>query len=1505
MANPFDQFDELSETSGNVFDQFDKEKPARGVGYGKALKGSFAGLGTTADIALSSLAGGAAGLFGQEEEQARIYKGMEERAKAREEWAGLGGVEPTFGEKLVSTVATLPMQITGAGLSPAETGKRLLDVGETLPTALKGAAVDAAGNIVGMVLPGFKQGRLATRALTGAGAGASQEYATKAAIQVMAETEAGKRAFEPSLEEAAISGIIGGGAAAAAGKRLPKSASDRVNKMKQEAEMSRPMEVEGQAQLEMFPRGEEGLATPYEAGQMGVTEPVSPKLQRRQMELPFGEEVGPLTADIQGQIFRGDVTTPEARLALEGQAKAFRQEIDAGRMPDQLKTGEPLPALQDPAFLDALRREYLEEPEKINNQVFETLEAQRAALKQQQMDEMFAQAQTPEQSIAAAERQRRRDEQEETLTRLEEDLRQAVPGIGAKGRVRKQGGGVLFEFGKKKQTTDATDIERLQKQIDELGRRYVNSEISFEEFSEANHKLIGEKIAAEQLQRKRAEAVGAKEVEDIYPGYREIPVGTKVEAKHGLAYSTPTRGTVVGSRSFRYGEKAYILPVVDFGDGKGRPILPGDISNVFGGPRTVPSPGGKQKGAILFDFGKNKQEETQIENTLLRSEDRSFIPSDPDISKEVEKALSEGKDGKLFTYLQSGATSAAMKSGSAAIQAASRITQNALKRAELAVRTHVFPAEQSLKRLSKQQIVDLHELFKDEMFSGNRMPADVLERNLSVEELKSYVKMRDMFDDALASQNTERGSKGLKPISAKEAYVSSRWSGDFRRPVRDKDGNLVWYLASNSKIGLDMQSKALLKKFPDLVIDPKQDHSVKASRYSTDLQAAYSKILDVLGRDDPAVEKIRQAVEEQITIEGELTRGQEKHFKRKAGIRGFVGDRPGLGVEVGGKIFSIDPNPIKEALAFFEQQIQYAKNAYTWSEMQKAADGVKQIVGNEDLQTQQPNNVKYIREYFKNAIGLGESKVMRAVEDSLRDGFGVSPKILDDAVGGMKGFFILQHLAASAGYTISSMIQASNVMPYLVDLRAQGHKGNPGTALAVGVPAGMAMAVAHYLKSIGGEYVSRLPSQFMRDAFQYAEDNGVTSRSIYDEAPLGAAFSPIAQAGRIAGKTITIPETFVRGVAFMSYAQMLKDGGQFKDMSKLFQKAEELVNASMVDYRSSERPLLFSKGGIAGNFLNTLQTFPMSFYNQWIYFANQASKGNVLPFVTAGALQYAISGVQGVPYFDDITKLWALIRDNVLPTGMWANIRKNKFLSDPKLWILENLGQGALYGALSDKSGVGLTSRVSAPGVGAMLQSPVGPVTDIASQVGSLAQAAMSPTDPGKWAQVAMKSTPTGLQGLVETLAPMEDFTYVTRPDGTKVFMKSKDLEERKGGYARTPEEIAMRKWGLRSQKEVVSREVTYSTQQANKLLEEKSGELVGKFYDAVRKGNVKKARELNQLYLDLTGKAISKPQIEAQQKQEMMTDIERSKLGANTPQKMANVARMNKILKEISVENE
>jgi hypothetical protein len=1426
MSDPLGLFGEGTKQSTNdpldldPLGLFANEEPKKKeMSWKQALITHAANAGNITDLGLSTLAGSAAALFGDSKEALKIEENRLNRKKTRDAWAGTEGQDMSFGQKL----AGVPAAIFTGGLGAVDTADKLHNSGESLAKTYGGAAIDAAGNVVGMILPGFKQGAFATRATTGFATNAAQDATTKKLIQELADTKQAKEQFQPTWEDAAVAGVAGG-VGAAASKRKPKTNTSKLDELRlKQAEInkSKVSEYDSSGQGQLFPdtlKDNTGQASPYNAGQAGVIEPVNFARDRRQMELDLGTRET-LPVDKEGNVGTKDLAT---QLAMEQQRKALESSMDA----------------QARSIIN-----------QENIRPNDGLEGQQALFKPQ--DEFGGQSQfnvIPEKFTTDENGIPIRHDLSLDVQRAQDPLQ-----LG------------LFD-GAAKTTPEGVEIRK--------------TEVGYEAYK--NGQLVGK--LESNLTGEQSKSLGEKASVDIVkvdPSVKGTGIGSALydawNAEHGGAI-TPSGKT--SPDAWALWKKNYPKKVDEFINQEAARILDGSpkeqvlsnitdpvvadkVATIAADVKSFQNIGFmKRQGGGLFLGDK---ERVKFENSLDRSEDGTYIPNDPKTQEVLTKALAEGRDGKLWTYIQSGATSAAMKTGSAAIKAASEFVQNASKRAELLTRQVIFPVESSLRKLSKEELTTLGTLFKDEMFSKKRYDSQVLMDTLSIKELEAYTSIRNMFDKTLDIQNATRIAEGKKPINANEAYISSRWNGDFRRPIYDTEGKLVWYLAATSRLGLEGQTKTLLKQFPTLVIDKTKDHTVRSLTNKTDLQSTYTTILDLLGRDDPAVQQIKQAIEDQLTIEGSKTLGQEKHFQTKSNVRGFIGDTPGK--------FNT-----KESLAMFQEQIQYAKNAFKWAEMQKATEGIKQIVASPELQVQQPNNVKYIREYSKNALGFGESTITKAIEDSIRSGLGISPSLISDTVGNLKSYFIVQKLAVSAGYTLANMVQATNTIPYLFNLQSNGFNGNPAKAVLLGMPSGLAMGTAHYLKSIGGEYLDKLPNQFFKEAFQYAEDNGVTARSVFDESPIETSFSATSKAVNIASKSMSIPETFVRSTAFMTYAHMLEDSGQYgKDRVRLFQHAEELVNKSMVDYRGTEKPLMFSKAGTAGNFLNTLQTYPMSFYNQYAYMSGEAMKGKPAGLVTMLMMQYGIAGLMGMPGFEDIDKLYKWIRDSLLPTDTWNRAMKSEFFSDPKLWLMKNAGDSSVYGALSETTGLGLTSRVAAPGMGSMIQSPIGPIVDIYGQVGAVASALENPTNTTKVAQAAMKIVPTGLQGLLETSGFMKDHTYVERPDGTKTFMKTNDLAKREASYTRTEDDVAIRKFGIRSQNEVQTKDIEYAFSTAKVALSRHTNELSGKIYDAARRGNTEEVSKLMSLYVDLTGKDFDSSTLEREIKQEFMTRIEQA----------------------------
>lgn len=903
-----------------------------------------------------------------------------------------------------------------------------------------------------------------------------------------------------------------------------------------------------------------------------------------------------------------------------------------------------------------------------------------------------------------------------------------------------------------------------------------------------------------------------------------------------------------------------------------------------------------QRGAapIINDLAGAVQDRAKAINDILKE---NFFTPNMEPKDIIAKAVIE-KDSGSINNLEAGGTLASMKRKSTIVTEGVRVIQTAIKKAELNQRTVVHPARTSLKKLSKQEIIDLGEVFKLEMFEGHKLtPEQMLGLNLSEKQMKAYADVRDMFTKALDEQNASRVAKGEEPITSKEAYLSSRWKGDFRRPVYAirfaEDGKtpiinkstgeiakqLVYYLAADSKMGLESQYKALKKQFPEL--EAGKDHTVKSLRGGSDPKAMLSTAIDLLGRDDPAVARIREWAEEQTVAEGSKALGQEKHFETKHNVRGFVGDRPGRA-------------PKQEAIDMFQEQLNYADNAFKWAELQKVADQLKEITNNPELLEKQPNNVAYLQDYARNHMGMGEAQWIKAAEDAIRS-TGMSPHVIAGVVGGMKTLFILQKLAVSAGFSLANVIQYVNNIPHLVDISK-----NPleiAMSATVGIPAGMAMATGHYLNARGTsvyQMVGAMPNgKFLVRAMKYFEDNGGTSRSILDESPVGHSFSVLGKAENIAGQTLAIPETYLRSTSFMTYVQLLKNTGKFTNDLELFRHAEERVNAAMGDYRQGEKALMFSKLGTMGNALNTLQTYPMNWYQQLNYFGREAGKGNVLPVMSMLATQYVVAGAMGIPGFNDTSKLWEKIKE-WLPDNAWDKV---KDVSLPGL-VLQAGGESSLYGPLSTKTGVAMTSRVTAPGAGEMLTSPAGPAIDIAKQVGSLASLAGSPMDKDAQAQAVMNSIPTGLQGLMET-GPLRNQTSVPGPNNTRVYGKATDVAAHKGMYARSPEEETLRKFGLRSQNEVFAKDRAYEASKQETDARKRAGDLTDKIYASARQGNQERTQELISLYERLLGKDAFDKSMQKQVMDEYTTAVQRTSMGAKTVPGLIAVKKMQEFFKE------
>ncbi len=1391
--------------------------------------------------------------FRNEKEMNKATDDLEWRRRGRRDWANPEGKKQTLGGKVAGAVATLPLGVATMGLTPIETTNIALESGETDSRARAAGAVDAFGNAIGMAIP-FAAPALGpvTNTVLGFAGNAAQDAITKDIIsRKILQTPQAQKALAPTAEDAVVAGVIGAGMTAATQTWKSPTRNDFDARLNALAE-TKKAEAAGDTRVYVDKAGEATVGPSVRIEESPEMVALFKALAEKKTE----EAKGTFYVDPQGRATKD--------------------------LPTQIK--------EDPSVTDAAR--------DMQQQRLEDRATELGKGTGETMD-MFPAGEQGNLDLSSPFRGMGRSQAGAINL---PDILKAMKGVKDrvvepydylklwKGAFAENEWGPALESLRNPKSRD-TVVLMSPDDFHQLAARRSDPELRAP-YTEGLRQDIREGLKARDGLREmpylrvdedgQVEAHEGRHRMDVFKeqGVDLVPVRLRSAGRPWGERGEPLALTPQDAKNYSpEGKAASSIPAPSFIK---EPKTPTNA-----GPR------GSQRGAIdpdLLTFGLASKigQRLQKAKALEESIGQKIYQEPTDPKLVVAAALNEGKDGRGFNNFEAGATLAAEKRGSALIKGVSRIVQRAKNIAEDSIRTHVFPVEKSLRDLKIDEIGQLAKVMKKEMFIDQKFSMDELaELGLSEKQMRAYNNVRTMFDESLRAQNKAREAQGLPIITPKEAYLSSRWQGDFRRAVFDKKGRLVWYLAATTKLGLERQTKALLKDFPELSKKNMVDHTQPSLRHTgRDLNSVYTLMLDVLGRDNPDVQKLKDWYEQNLEKNTSKAFAQTKHFEEKSNIRGFVGDRPGA-------------NPRKEAIDMFQQQIMYSKNAFKWAQLQEAGIDLKTIFGDEKLQAQQPNNMRYAQDYFKDQLGASDSKIAKAIDQHFKD-MGISPKLINDGIGSVKNLWITQKLAASLGFMASNVIQATNVLPQMVLMQTQ-FGGNPLNILgAIGfaLPVGTAMATGHVTGTAAT--VRRmfgtlpLPNEFLLKMMKYAEDNSVTARSIYDESPVQNTFTATGKLSNLAGKTISTPETFLRSFTYLAYATQLKLSGKFKNDLDVFRLAEERTNISMGDYREGERALIFNKMGTAGNAMNVLQTFPINFYQNYSLMSREALKGNVAPLLTMIAVQGMAAGMMGLPGFSDADKLVNWIKDWLAENAptYWNKVKN----IDLKKMMIDTFGETALYGALSTETGVAMTSRAAAPAGSDMLANPVAPFMDLGEQAVNIGKSLIDPADSQKRAQALLGSAPVGMQGYLET-GPLRDETSVETDKGR--LYKTRDLAERQGSVYRTPEQEALRATGLRSQQEVFEKDMAYSARKTEVQTQAVLRTIPDKFYNAVRKNDMETAREYMTLYAQLSGRPMTEEMFKTRILKEYTSAADKASTKATTIDGMVAVKRLRDLLAE------
>lgn len=971
------------------------------------------------------------------------------------------------------------------------------------------------------------------------------------------------------------------------------------------------------------------------------------------------------------------------------------------------------------------------------------------------------------------------------------------------------------------------------------------------------------------------------------------------------AYSPPTqedlRAGYLAGKSPRIGK---------FGQGGSAPIL----NDVADGIISVAKHAG--------NFFNKKRNVPQTKEQLLgmspiNSDLKEHIPPGPAVSDWINAAKTDPNDAGGFQNWKSGLTNEASKLNSTALQGAARWLNFGQKGGEYFVRSFVTPVEKKLRSLSSKEMTALNKLMKYEAETGSILTnTDIRNMGLSEKVLSAKVALRDAMDDVLRRTNEQLVADGKKPMTGEEFYYSSRWQGDWGAPVYTKDGTLAWWIKANSRADVAAQLKYLAKNHPELdiniknpgiknkfsefaigsyengkrvgSIDIKNVNNPFSSKVPNDVLGTYKAMLEMLG-DTPISKAIQESMQQYMKEQGFNYVGQSKHFENKAGIRGYLGDQPGL-------------TDKQNAYNGMKSQVAYLKQAYNWLAMQESLKNVGEFLKDPELNQSHPGNMSLIKAYVNNEIGMGEN-ITKPLEQTIAKTLGRSRANLYDVAGVLKGSAYLIQLGVNVGHVIGTVGSAITNTPYTLRmLSKEGYTLSPAkmskayTQALLDATTGVLQHTGNYVADTFNRHAPQVPmSDFGKQALRYMEDNGIISKTIWDEeGDLGAHVVPQTVVNTIGG-TITAPEHIARSITFMSIANHIKESAVGKGMSlpEIFLKAEEKTNDALTGYNRADRPLIADKLGSAGVIAYTYKSYLFNLANTLNAMARQKDMIALGMLVGGLTLMGGVGNIPGVPELDGMNQMF---RDWLAEDHPESFAKMKDFLPyGIKGEILgSNMPQWMRWGAASSITGAAVQSKFSPQflDVEKPFEGLIGPAAVEAKEWAGIGNVLQHPDTHHLASAVHQAIAPPAFQGAMENTI---DTFGQTQPNGDRTTFNPKDPFAVENQYTRTPKDQMYRYAGLRSLPEMETKTERYLVGRENKRIQTAQDTALKRMESAIVKDSGKEAGKFAALYFGKFEGEDSKfdKAIDAMAEKSKMTKEQYMAAHAETFHAIMNVKRM------------
>ena len=598
-------------------------------------------------------------------------------------------------------------------------------------------------------------------------------------------------------------------------------------------------------------------------------------------------------------------------------------------------------------------------------------------------------------------------------------------------------------------------------------------------------------------------------------------------------------------------------------------------------------------------------------------------------------------------------------------------------------------------------------LSKDEMIkvSGLLLDAAKKEADIDLQSMKlagyseKAIQVVRQHQDAMKQMEGALGEtaarNGLGPVHMRNAYAAAMASGDFRKLVYDGD-KVVGILGDNSRRGLEKQVSKYKQLHPSARIGEERYFGGSGGKAGT--TEGFQQMLEFLSQNDPDIKQFVQHANDMITASNYMN--VKKHTLEKKGIFGMQGDKP----------FESAYNNAKD---FAEAQIRYTENVIKWSEMSKAVEDAKAVMGDVDM----PNAKEYLNNYMDGVLGKNPTAVGRAVDTlsaEIGKSLGIGTTMGSKVLSATKSVVNAKLLGLNPMFLATNVLQPLKVMPEMMSyLKSRGlDKGfDFGT--------GYASLGEAFMKMVKLELGGKVDG-VTQGALDYANKNHVYSSDLFENSN-----SVRKDFGYYGNKTTQFGaqqvEKVTRQGVFLALTDLLHKSG-VSPKQGLYEAAHNLTDIAMNNYNAAEAPLAYNTLGGAGRMSYNLMSYKHNELSRLALFARE------LPNNASGAAlasnlmsQVAFAGVMGTLGYTEADWLVRKISEKFgKPTSLSKILLENH----------DELADYLKFG-MFNAAGLDMTSRLGlgtiAPQDAASAVMPG--LSSLGASVGSLAEAVKDPSE--------------------------------------------------------------------------------------------------------------------------------------------------------------------------------